>query len=131
MRSIGYPLPWGRTSEGDRLLLFFVLVFRTVCAQRSAKLHLSKSKAVAQLVRGARQFLQPFAPPRFEKIELLSTMCEAAKAHAEQADFSFHVAMLGKQHLKNAKDIGIQPRWLRKSFRPRVGVKPGVANGQG
>ena len=69
----------------------------------------------------ARQFLQLLKLARFEKIELLSTMREAAKAHAEQADFRFHVAM-SQQHLKNAEDTGIEPRWLRGVFA-RVRVK--------
>ena len=101
-----------------------------VRAQRAAKLHFSKTKAVAQLVRGARQFFEPFAPLRFEQIELLAAVREAAEAHAKQADFAFHVAVLSKKFLKHAKNIGIELRRLGKSFRARVRVESGVANRQ-
>ena len=73
-------------------------------------MHFSKSKAVTQGVCSARQFFEPFAALGIEKIELFCAVREAAEAHAQQADFSFPVAMLGKQRVKDSEDIGIKPR---------------------
>src|SRR5271169_56578 len=38
--------------------------------------------------------------------------------------------MFGKQLLKNLEDICVEPGWLRKSFRARVRVEAGIADGQ-
>src|SRR5260370_10375246 len=98
--------------------------------KRAAELHFAETKTVAEAVRGAGEFFQFRAALGVQQIELFTAVSEAAEAHSEQPDFSFHVPMAAKEFLKHRKNVGIESRGLPQRFGATVPFEAGVPNGQ-
>src|ERR1700730_12993868 len=103
---------------------------RFIAAKRAAELHFAETKTVAETVRCAGEFFQFRAALGVEQVELFTAVSEAAEAHSEQADSSFHVPMGAKELLKHGKNFGIEPRGLPQRFGARMRFESGVANRQ-
>src|ERR1700677_4076614 len=71
--------------------LIVIFIFRP---QRTAELHGAESEAIAQEIRGLRQLFQFAAALRVQQVQLFAAVSKVAEAHAQQAHFSFAVAML-------------------------------------
>src|SRR5258706_13598453 len=111
--------------------LGLVTALRIGGAERAAEFHGIEAEAIAQIIRGARQLCELGAALGGEQVELLRAMRQAAQAYTQQADFAAMVAVFAEKFLEHVENIGIELRWLAERSRARVGVKPGVTNGEG
>ena len=64
------------------------LVPGLIVPERAPELHFAESEAIAKVVCGAGKFLQPCAALRFEQIQLLAAVRQAAETDPKQPDFS-------------------------------------------
>src|SRR5258708_7880219 len=99
-------------------------------AKRAAELHRAESEAVAETIRGTREFFQSGATVRVEQIELFRAMREAAQADSEEADLAAMVAMLPEEILENGENVSVEACWLGERFRARVRVEADVPDRQ-
>ena len=99
--------------------------------QRAAELELGETEAVAELVGGVREFFETFAALGVEQIELFAAVREAAEGYAEEADFSFEIAVLSEELLGDAENVGVELGGFGERFGAGVGVEAGVADGEG
>src|SRR5258708_17619858 len=99
-------------------------------ARGTAELHRAESEAIAETIRGAREFFQFGATARIEQIELFRTMGEAAQADSEETNLAAMIAMFPEQILENGENVGVEACWLGERFRARVRVETNVPDCQ-